>query len=172
MLLNGITKLRSITKKECSSMGVKNVWVLDGVGAILGTPVGLSSGTNLEVVPELRPYLARDGVHLETLDNKNMSVAIIDSIKKIGTGNLSEDTGTGTGVVSGSGSGISGSERGGQQEFFWRGFTSPTGDVVGRAKAAANGRRNPSHNDSGGAQHAPRNFYHPYNRGYQKKKKN
>jgi hypothetical protein len=170
MLLNGITKLRTITKKECSSMGVKNVWVLDGVGAILGTPVGLSSGTNIEVVPELRPYLAKDGVHLETMGNKNVSAAILDSIKKLSTGNLPDDTGTG--VAPGPGSGISGSERGGRREFFWRGFTSPTGDVVGRAKAAANGRHNLNHNDSGGAQHAPRSFYHPYNRSYPKKKRN
>jgi hypothetical protein len=170
MLLNGITKLRTITKKECSTMGVKNVWVLDGVGAILGTPVGLSSGTNIEVVPELWPYLAKDGVHLETMGNKNVSAALLDSIKKLSTGNLPEDTGTG--AAPGSGSGISGSERGGRREFFWRGLTSPTGDAIGRAKAAANSRRNPNHNDSGGAQHTPRSFYHPYNRSYLKKKKN
>jgi hypothetical protein len=52
--LNGLGKLRNILKKNCACMGVRNIWILDGIGALLGTPTGESYGTNREILPDLK----------------------------------------------------------------------------------------------------------------------
>jgi hypothetical protein len=145
-ILNGVSRLRNNLKRETTTMGMSKKWVLDGVGALLGTPVGQSYGTNREAIPELRSVLAKDGVHLETRGKRNLSVAIITAIENLRSGKNqcldAHEAGTGTGTGTGSdrkpGSGISGwQER--EKEFFWRGFTSPVGDSIGRATGTGGG---------------------------------
>jgi hypothetical protein len=65
------------------------------------------------------------------------------------------------------------------QILLWHIGTSPTGDAIGRAKAAANhnGRRNMGQartdaQQSGQFSGPQRTSYHPYHRSYPKKKKN
>jgi hypothetical protein len=122
--LNGVTKLRGILKSECAKMGVKNVWVLDGIGALLDTAPGESYGSNLNVIPELRGKLSKDGVHVDSTGNRNMAKTIIrafDTLKESGPVN---------------GSPVPGMKAG--KDFFWRGFSSPNGDAVGRAGPRTN----------------------------------
>jgi hypothetical protein len=117
--LNGVSRLRGILKTECAKMGVQNVWVLDGIGALLDTAPGESYGSNLEILPDLHGKLAKDGVHIETAGNRNMSKTILrafDAIKRSGTVNESPALG-----------------KKGCREYFWRGFSSPNGDILGRA---------------------------------------
>jgi hypothetical protein len=129
--LNGVSRLRGILKTECAKMGVQNVWVLDGIGALLDTAPGESYGSNLEILPDLRGKLAKDGVHIETIGNRNMSKTILrsfDAMKRSGTVNESPALG-----------------KKGCRDYFWRGFSSPNGDVLGRA-GPRTGKAPPSKN--------------------------
>jgi hypothetical protein len=122
--LNGVSKLRGILKSECAKMGVQNVWVLDGIGALLDTVPGESYGSNLDVIPDLRGKLGKDGVHIDTTGNRNMAKTIIrafDTLKESGPVN---------------GSPVPGNKAG--RDFFWRGFSSPNGDAIGRAGPRTN----------------------------------
>jgi lysophospholipase L1-like esterase len=78
-------------------------WVLDGIGALLGTQVGSSYGTKREIIAELRPVLAKDGVHLDMKGNVNLSKAIVCVLESLRNGKLELDlvTGTGSGIASG-----------------------------------------------------------------------
>jgi hypothetical protein len=109
---------------------MRNHWTLDGIGALLGTNLGESYGTNKEALPELRAVLAKDGVHLEPAGNRNISKAIIEAIEKLATGFVLSDPELG----SDSSSGISGVCSRKKKNFFWRGFSSPTGDAAGRVR--------------------------------------
>jgi hypothetical protein len=123
--LNGLTKLRGVLKKECGNMGMRNQWVLDGVGALAGIPPGESSGTNREMLSELKSNLAPDGVHLTQAGNKNLAAAIIKSLTLCG---VKENSVCASISVPGGGSGPQRRPR----EYYWRGFTSPVGDTIGR----------------------------------------
>jgi hypothetical protein len=166
-------------------MGMSKKWVLDGVGALLGTPVGQSYGTNREAIPELRSVMAKDGVHLEIRGKRNLSVAIIMAIENLRSGKNqfmdAHEAGVGTGTGTGSdrkpGSGISGWQEK-EKEFFWRGFTSPVGDSIGRATGGGTGGGGRGHADGEGrkwhkytSQHAQQyqNAMHPYKRDHHKK---
>jgi hypothetical protein len=122
--LNGITKLRGIIKRECAGIGVRNQWVLDGVGALLGTLPGHSCGSNREILPDLKKYLAKDGVHLELAGNKNMSAGILSALEHLDS------------IPASSASNVTGAELRRNREYFWRGFTSPVGDTAGRVAFA------------------------------------
>jgi hypothetical protein len=126
-ILNGVTKLRHILKKECAGMGVENHWILDGVGAVTGIPPGQSGGCNREMLPEIQSVMATDGVHFRPDGNRNLAKAISAAITGMRDGSLSK-SGAASARVSGS------VQK--QHEFFWRGFNSPVGDLVGRASAA------------------------------------
>jgi hypothetical protein len=133
-LLNGTTRLRQVLKKETSAIGMSKKWVLDGVGAILGPLVGSNYGTNREIIPDLRLLLVKDGVHLESKGNVNLSQAVISALEHLRSGKSDDVVGAGTGAGAGSGteSGSAGTaDRG--RDYFWRGFTSPVGDAIGRA---------------------------------------
>jgi hypothetical protein len=82
-LLGGVTRLRNVLKKDCTTIGMSKKWVLDGVGAILGTPAGESYGTNREILSDLRPVMANDGVHLEQMGSVNLSKAIISAVEQL-----------------------------------------------------------------------------------------
>jgi hypothetical protein len=84
--------------------------------------------------------MAPDGVHLDQIGKRNLSKTIIESMEALKSGNTLQDefgTGTDTGTGTSSGSGSSGA---GKKMFFWRGFTSSVGDIIGRA-ALTGGRR-------------------------------
>jgi hypothetical protein len=122
--LNGISKLRGIIKNECAKMGMKNVWVLDGIGALVNTVPGESYGSNLDVLPDLRSKVAKDGVHIDHTGNRNLAKSIFrsfDVLRNGNTANGSPDLG-----------------RKSSKEYFWRGFVSPNGDSLGRTGPQSN----------------------------------
>jgi hypothetical protein len=153
--LLGITKLRSMVKKECSSLGMRNQWVLDGLGALVGTAPGQSYGTNREILPELRPVLAKDGVHLTQTGNKALATGILSALELLGKGVAEKPEIAATNVT--------GAVPKRSREYYWRGFTSPIGDTVGRASGSgscfANSHRGHQRRDRG----------RPYDRHYRKK---
>jgi hypothetical protein len=126
--ISGVTKLRGILKKECKDMGMKKYWILDSIGAILGTPPGTSAGSAAETITDLKPTMAHDGVHLTVVGNRNLSGNIINAITGLLTGTLRG--GLSSNVAGGKGTKAS------KPEYFWRGFVSPVGDLPGRAGPA------------------------------------
>jgi hypothetical protein len=72
---------------------MQNQWVLDGVGALLGTPPGQSYGTNREALPELNTLLAKDGVYMDCTSSKNLASSIVAALTQMraGTGTLPDD---------------------------------------------------------------------------------
>jgi hypothetical protein len=125
--LNNLSRLRGILKRECKDMQMKNFWVLDGVGSLLGVTPGTSAGSNREVLPDLRPAVADDGVHLTPTGNRNLASCIAKSITGLKTGTLTKDAGPKT-VTIGPGNTMI------KPEFYWRGFRSPVGDALGRSR--------------------------------------
>jgi hypothetical protein len=121
--LSGLTKLRGLIKKECTGMGVLNFWVMDGVGALLGTPPGECHGSTNEIIPELRGKLATDGVHIDPAGNRNLAKNISEIMEKM------QKKVTGISDFSP----LAGNKA---EKFYWRGFSSPVGDTLGRASAA------------------------------------
>jgi hypothetical protein len=156
--LNGITKLRGIIKRDCSAMGMQNKWVLDGVGALLGTPPGQSYGTNREAISELTPLLAKDGVHIERTGNKNLASGIVAALAQMREGNLPDDQ-----KIS-AGNNVSGAAAGRRRDFYWRGFTSPVGDAIGRV-AGLGGHQRPRQRPHAAAPHTPYNHMQRRDRG-------
>jgi hypothetical protein len=161
-------------KKECSVIGMRNHWVLDGVGSITGTPAGQSYGTNREILLELGPLLAKDGVHLNDMAGRNVVKSIIDVFSWMGTGKLKSGegaaTGTNTGTDTGSNTNLGFSGGRSKSEHFWRGYSSCIGDTVGRAKLAARGSRQinerPGSGGPSGRQMSTKGGrqFHPYGR--------
>jgi hypothetical protein len=128
--LNGISKLRGILKKECSSIGMRNHWVLDGTGALAGIPPGESGGSNREILPELKVVLATDGVHLTQSGNKKVASAVIAALTLCGSGSAEKnaaDPNSGPGPLRM------------PRKYYWRGFSSPVGDAVGRVAHGGSG---------------------------------
>jgi hypothetical protein len=144
-MLNGISNLRSVLKQETKKMGIRNHWILDGVGALAGVGVGSSGGSNRDLVPEIRQSLANDGVHLSADGYRKLATAIDESINGIRSGKLTKSANTM------SVSGHLPSSRG----YFWRGFSSPIGDDLGRQAANRNRRL---HGRPGWKPHQ----FHPY----------
>jgi hypothetical protein len=122
-LVNGVTNLRNILKKECGVMNIKNHWVLDGVGALSGVPVAHTAGSNRELLPELKGSLADDGVHLSQDGTRKLALSIVSAINGVNTGVLTKS-------FANTNAGKSGEAK---RDFFWRGYLSPVGDVEGRA---------------------------------------
>jgi hypothetical protein len=151
--LNGVTRLRGVLKKEVKEMGVKNYWILDGIGSVTGTPPGTSTGSNREALSELRSSLATDGVHLTPSGNRNLVHSIDLAIEGLRTGKLKKDQIVLPPTVTGAGQRTCKAT-----EFYWRGFSSPKGDLIGRARSASG----PQRSDLRGRQAAP--HPHPYAR--------
>jgi hypothetical protein len=150
--LSGTARLRNLLKKEMAGMGVRGHWILDGVGSLLGTEPGKSSGSIRDSVPELKSTLAKDGVHLTPLGNKNVAGSIISALKMMQAGTLKSDNSPAN-HVSGPSTLVAK-----HKEFFWRGFISQIGDTAGRAKQSdgcAPSRRERGRSHSG---------FKPYNR--------
>jgi hypothetical protein len=115
-------------------MGVHNVWVLDVIGALLGTPPGESYGTNREILSELQDTLANDGVHLERSGNIKMAKSIGLCFAKLRSGKLNDGTFMSSPVPG----------RAQMKSFYWRGFSSPVGDLVGRTSSKHSGKEKPN----------------------------
>jgi hypothetical protein len=146
-LLNGVSNLKSILKKECNNMKVRNHWILDGIGTLAGVPIGQTAGSNRDLLPELNDSLAVDGVHLSQSGYRKLAVAISGAIDGIRNGSLTKslaNTVTGTAKTN---------------CYFWRGFSSPIGDDIGRAK---NQKNRLQHSNNGWHQRQHKK-YHPYN---------
>jgi hypothetical protein len=157
-MINSVTHLRNVLKKESNLMGVRNNWILDGVGAICGIPVGKSGGSNKELLPELQNVLATDGVHLKPSGYRNLASAIVSAIEGVKSGSLTKPAA----VLPVSEGGRS------QREYFWKGFLSPVGDCTGRAMLSRN-HHTPNYTPNYGPLHhrgRPRNFSHPYRKNY------
>jgi hypothetical protein len=153
--LNGTTKLRGIIKRECAAMGMRNQWVLDGIGAMLGTPPGQSCGSNREILPDLKQLFAKDGVHLTQSGNKKLASGIASAIEHLDTNNNT--------VVSAANA-VTGGELRRQRDYFWRGFTSPVGDTIGRVTfAGQNHGQHHGRRDRGQDHH-----YRPYGRPFRR----
>jgi hypothetical protein len=127
-ILSGSARLRNVLKKEMAAMGVQRHWVLDGTGALLGVEPGKSAGSARDVLPELRSFLARDGVHLTADGNKNIADTISTVVRNMHAGITMGDT-TPAIAVPGTSTLV---QR--PRDYYWRGFCSPVGDNVGRAR--------------------------------------
>jgi hypothetical protein len=124
-ILNGVTHLLNVLKKHVGDLGVGNFWVLDGIGAILGVESGKNRGGNRELLADLHPLLGRDGVHFSELAYNNLARVIIRTKIDINTRTLGKKTLTGsatnTSILQ-------------EQQYYWRGFTSPCGSTRPRTQ--------------------------------------
>jgi hypothetical protein len=146
-LLNGVSNLKSILKKECCNMRVRNHWILDGIGTLAGVPIGQTAGSNRDLLPELRDSFAEDGVHLSQNGYRKLAVTISSAVDSIRNGSLTKSlANTITGAAK-------------TNSYFWRGFSSPIGDDIGRAK----NQKNRPQNNNAGWQQLQHRKYHPYN---------
>jgi hypothetical protein len=82
-MLNGVSHLRSVFKKEAVKMGISNHWILDGTGTLAGVRIGSSSGSNRELLPDLCHSLANDGVHFTSDGYRKLAQAIKEAIDGI-----------------------------------------------------------------------------------------
>jgi hypothetical protein len=145
-LLNGVSNLKSILKKECCNMKVRNHWILGGIGTLAGVTIGQTAGSNRDLLPELNDSFAEDLVHLSQSGYRKLAVAISSAIDGIRNGSLTKSlANTITGAAK-------------TNCYFWRGFSSPIGDDIGRAK---NQKNRPQNNNNGWHQRQNRK-YHPY----------
>jgi hypothetical protein len=146
-IVNGVSNLRNVLKKECKNLNVKNHWILDGIGALAGVPVGQTAGSNRDLIPELKDSLAADGVHLTVCGYRKLAVSIVKSIEGIRSGTLTKS------FVQAN----AGRSAGAVRNFFWRGFSSPIGDAAGRS-----GTKHQSQNTKSGWQQRHQRSYQPY----------
>jgi hypothetical protein len=146
--------MRGILKKECATMGVTNHWILDGTGSICGVPVGQSAGNIKDLLPELQKVLASDGVHLKPEGYRNLAGQIVNAIEGVSNGTLTKSAAAKS----------SAGQNAKPKEFFWKGFISPTGDIVGRAMSA---KQHPPRGPQRGVRMQHQQFqqfqhFHPY----------
>jgi hypothetical protein len=163
--MNGVTNLRSIFKRECNKMGVKRHWVLDGIGAVTGVPLGQSDGSNCEMLPEIQNVMACDGVHLKPEGYKNLAKNISEALTGLKQGKLGSSL---PDPVSGNGPQQALRKK---DEYFWRGFSSPVGDFIGQAVTKSyqhSGARGRGDYQRGGHHHGNHHgrAFHPYRRKY------
>jgi hypothetical protein len=130
-ILSGSARLRNLLKKEMAAMGVQRHWILDGTGALLGVEQGKMAGSARDVLPELRGFLARDGVHLTAEGNKNIADTISTVVRNMHAGIKMGDTSP-INAVPGTSTLV---QR--PRDYYWGGFTSPVGDNVGRARMSS-----------------------------------
>jgi len=151
--------VRNILKGEVMHAGIKNCWVLDGVGALIG--YGSGTGEHTGTGPDygtgagrdgasgrlraLRPALAGDGVHLTPIGCNRLLTGIFSAVKKL------RDKKSGTGTVN----------QGKNPGFYWRGFLSPVGSKE-RAQPTPAAGGHGSRGQRGGRRGG---LHHPYGRG-------
>jgi hypothetical protein len=62
-LLQETARFRRTLKKALLRGGLDDFFMLDGIGALIGTTPGGNRGTAVEILPELENYMAADNVH-------------------------------------------------------------------------------------------------------------
>jgi hypothetical protein len=115
-LLQATTHFRPLLKDTLLRLGLEKFYVIDGIGAVLGVPPGENRGAPIEILKELTPFYAPDGVHLLENGYANMSRTIVAAVAGIASGTLLKPKQSPN---------ISGKNSGGS--YFWRGFISPVG---------------------------------------------
>ena len=114
-LLSKVGHLRAMLKKAIVQNNVKKVWVLDGIGALLGDKPGdIDNAQTQETIDTLDKITMIDGVHYSKPGYANLSRSIDSVIKDIEGGTLTKQM---------SNCNIAGKN----PQFFWRGFVSPVG---------------------------------------------
>jgi hypothetical protein len=153
-------------------MGVKKHWVLDGIGAVTGVPLGQSGGSNRELLPEIQNVMACDGVHLKPEGYKNLAKNIFEALSGLKLGKIGSSL-----PVPVSGNNPQQPLRK-KDEYFWRGYSSPVGDFIGRAvtkgfphsgeRGRGDNQRGRGDNQRGGHHHGNNHgrAFHPYRRKY------
>jgi hypothetical protein len=143
-ILDGCTHLRNTLKKCVVDMGTEKFWVLDGMGAVLGVNSGTDRGGNREILADLEPFMANDGVHLSEAGYKNLARVIKTTITSVYTGKLGkQNIATNTGTLPAQ-----------ERSYYWRGYISPCGSVRPRSglKSRA-GKQWRHHGGHGGPYH-------------------
>jgi hypothetical protein len=115
-ILQATTHFRPLLKETMLNLGLERFYVIDGIGAILGVPPGENRGAPIEILKELIPFCAPDGVHLLETGYANLCRTIVAAANGIFNGTLTKPNKPTSGI-----SGTSGST------YFWRGFISPVG---------------------------------------------
>jgi hypothetical protein len=119
-ILDKLTGLRGLMKKNLKDIGLKNFWLLDGIAAVLGISPPEIRGHNRDIVADLSEFIGPDNVHLTDAGKKNVATVIGRTLISLRDGKLGKDccaisvSGTGTRVKS---------------SHFWRGFVSPIGSA-------------------------------------------
>jgi hypothetical protein len=158
-LLNATSHLRYLLKEGVSKMGVKNYHVLDGVGSLLGISPSENTPANPDLILDLKPIFAGDGVHYCDMAYRNLAKSIVEATMGILNGSLNDSTNTSAEPLAPNVSPINTN----RLSFSWRGFTSPVGQ-----RQAPYVSQSPPPTAGGRMQDrriTPRPFNHPYKRG-------
>jgi hypothetical protein len=89
-LLQETARFRGTLKKALLRGGLDDFFVLDGIGALIGTTPGGNRGTAAEILPELENYMAADNVHYTDPAYKNLSAAIVAAAEGVRNGTLTK----------------------------------------------------------------------------------
>jgi hypothetical protein len=132
--------LRNTLKKCVGDVGTKKFWVLDGMGAVLGVDSGTDRGGNREILADLEPFMANDGVHLSEAGYKNLARVIKTTITSVYTGKLGkQNIATNTGTLPAQ-----------ERSYYWHSYISPCGSVRPRGGLKSWARKQWRHHGSHG----------------------
>jgi len=158
--LEGLSAIRKSIKSRLLTSGIRNFWVLDGIRVLAGFPdpdpgPGPSKET---ILGGLKVALAKDGVHLTDIGQKNLALAISSAAIRIRQRISTNYLAACRDPVSAARS----------RSQFWHGFTSPRG--ASRSHSSSNNRRgHATHAGAGsgsvrgrGAGHRSAHRPHPY----------
>jgi len=159
--LDELISLRKCLKDLLLASGIQNFWVLDGVGVLSGfsDPKDGKRPSKAELLAGVRVSMAKDGVHLTEVGQKNLALAISSAAIRI----QERQAGSDYSILADSVSAQS-------KQHHWRGFTSLRGASSSHSLGSGSGRSGHSragHSRAGrgGAGHSgARNRYrsHPY----------
>jgi hypothetical protein len=121
-LLNATTHLQHLLKDGVRKMGVKNYHVLNGVGGLLGISPTEKMPANPDLILDLKPLFAGDGVHYCDMAYRNLAKNIIEATMGILNGSLNDGTGEADAPAP-----IAAPAPSIRESFYWRGFSSPVG---------------------------------------------
>jgi hypothetical protein len=118
-MLDKLTGLRVQMKKKLQDIGVKNYWLLDCLGAILGIAPPENRGSNREISAEIVEKIGTDNVHLTDSGRKNVATVVCRTFLSLRDGKIGKNCPAEK--ESGIGSCVK------KSQHFWRGFVSPVG---------------------------------------------
>jgi hypothetical protein len=153
-LLNATTHLHHLLKDGVSKMGVKNYHVLNGVGGLLGISPSEPTPSNPELLTDLKPLFASDGVHYSDMAYRHLAKTMVEATMGIVNGSLNDAGRTASTPE------LTPTPR---PSFFWRGFSSPVGYRQLPNTGTPNTPNTGSLPDRSHARHfTPRQASHPY----------